>query len=142
MFCRVLRSYGNVIILYADECYAIKAEVNYLMSKVECQVPLHTFSIPPSLFLTKNIVNVFLTIKLKLFQLICKNVVITFVLCIVGIISILFIVRFWGSSFDILKHLRRLVIEKDVTKQRCYFCKLQETRTRDILNRHLRRIYH
>lgn len=59
VFCRMLRSYGNVIILYADECYAIKPEVNYLMSKVECQVSLHTLSIPRSLFLTKNILNEF-----------------------------------------------------------------------------------
>lgn len=75
----MLRSYGNVIILYADECYAIKPEVNYLMSKVECQVSLHTFSIPPSLFLTNNIFNVFPTMKFKLFQLICKNIVETFI---------------------------------------------------------------
>lgn len=139
VLCRMLRSYGNVIILYADECYAIKPEVNYLMSKVECQVSLHTFSIPPSLFLTKNIFNVFPTMKFKLFQLICKNIVETFIFqyhrnnihtfyCMVSK------GRVWIFPASPLFYYKT-----DVPKWRFYSCKLWETRTLDVLNR---RIYH
>lgn len=111
VLCRMLRSYGNVIILYADECYAIKPEVNYLMSKVECQVSLHTFSIPPSLFLTKNIFNVFPTMKFKLFQLICKTLLKHLYFSIVGIIFILFNVWFLRVEFEFFLHLRYFIIK-------------------------------
>lgn len=112
MLCRMLRSYGNVIILHADECYAIKPEVNYLMSKVECQVSLHTFSIPPSLFLTKNIFSVFPTMKFKLFQLICKTLLKHLYFSIIGIIFILFNVWFLRVEFEFVLHLRCFIIKK------------------------------
>lgn len=113
VLCRMLRSYGNVIILYADECYAIKPEVNYLMSKVECQVSLHTFSIPPSLFLTKNTFNVFPTMKFKLFQLICKNIIKTFFIFQYhrNNIHTFYCMVFEGQNLIFL-HLRYFIIKK------------------------------